>query len=258
MCFLRSSRSSKSSPSGSPGFSAGEKKALYPDSSPTYSSPGQTRHDTWGDDRHLTTTDDEFRSVTPRSADVTGDWRGAAKPRSRARSKDSGERAPPSKRHLERSHRSSQRSSTSRSSNRSISPVLPIVRDNHDPEVRSSTPLMSPEKQERRSSSLPPRQRDQDRSLTPSKRPDRRQHRRDRTPQHTGALAPPRVLSSPKSPTFVVIEKTMGQKSMIISWTPPVLDMVRPVAGAGNALGGPHFDLCGPPLKAYQILSVTH
>ena len=31
---------------------------------------------------------------------------------------------------------------------------------------------------------------------------------------------------SPDPPTFLVIEKTMGQKSMIICWTPPLLDMV--------------------------------
>ena len=33
-------------------------------------------------------------------------------------------------------------------------------------------------------------------------------------------------MSLPEPPTFLVIEKTMGQKSMIICWTPPLLDMV--------------------------------
>ena len=34
------------------------------------------------------------------------------------------------------------------------------------------------------------------------------------------------TLISPQPPTFVVIEKTMGKQSMLIRWTPPVMDMV--------------------------------
>nr|XP_026693441.1 uncharacterized protein LOC104266398 [Ciona intestinalis] len=34
------------------------------------------------------------------------------------------------------------------------------------------------------------------------------------------------MLTSPQPPTFLVIEKTMGNKSMIICWTPPVLDLI--------------------------------
>lgn len=36
-------------------------------------------------------------------------------------------------------------------------------------------------------------------------------------------------MTVPDSPTFPVIEKTMGQKSMIICWTTPLLDMVSHV-----------------------------
>nr|CAB3265830.1 early endosome antigen 1-like [Phallusia mammillata] len=225
----RVSRSSKST-AGSNSFDSSARDINQPPLSSTkpYSSSTAKYQENRGEDRRAATIDDDgCRSATSYSPSFMGEW--PRKPKSRSSEKGAEGEEPPSKRHLERSRRSS-----GRSSRRSISPVLPISRD-LDIDVRSSTPLLLPEKQSRRSSSLPPR-RDEHSSL-------KRRSKRDKNASTERTLAPPRVLSSPRSPTFVVIEKTMGQKSMIISWTPPVLDMISrsngiPVIGYEISIDG--------------------
>ncbi|XP_076799576.1 uncharacterized protein LOC143444274 isoform X4 [Clavelina lepadiformis] len=52
------------------------------------------------------------------------------------------------------------------------------------------------------------------------------QSRRSNSTLKDSGVRNPSVLPLPQPPTFLVIEKTMGQKSMIICWTPPLLDMI--------------------------------
>ena len=121
--------------------------------------------------------------------------------------------------------------------------------------IRTSTPIEPATKprssRHSRSSSLPPRRDSLSRSSrsgrsTPNQSFSTQDHpvdvsrkRRSRSSSRTGdtfnlsdssfksaSLSQVGVVSSPDPPTFLVIEKTMGQKSMIICWTPPLLDMV--------------------------------
>jgi len=121
-------------------------------------------------------------------------------------------------------------------SERSASPV----KHGRAADVRSSTPVSasSRENEHRRSSSLPPRRSSSRESRASDEKPSSCRSRRQRSEQRpricgevTGVdfgrrRLSPSVLPTPNPPTFLIIEKTMGQRSMVIGWTPPVLDMV--------------------------------
>ncbi|XP_078495078.1 uncharacterized protein LOC104266398 [Ciona intestinalis] len=109
-------------------------------------------------------------------------------------------------------------------------------------DVRSITPTSAKcsLKEKSRSSSLPPRSSSKHHSIrsdvsTPahfiSGKPPLVRDDINASSSHSDFRASQRsmtspMLTSPQPPTFLVIEKTMGNKSMIICWTPPVLDLI--------------------------------
>ena len=120
--------------------------------------------------------------------------------------------------------------------------------------IRTSTPVEAFSKPKKshhhqRSSSLPPRRDGSFSSeksgyptprqyITAQENPEKSQRGRSRSSSRAGkrlnlsdssfrsSSTHVSIMSTPEPPTFLVIEKTMGQKSMIICWTPPLLDMV--------------------------------